>query len=187
MLNNWSGQGRLAKDIELRYTANQIPVASFSIACDRDFKPKDGGDRETDWIDIVAWNKSAEFAHKYFRKGDMMIVSGRLQTRTYEDQNGSKRKVTEVVATSINFGGSKRQDGDQQYGGGQYGNYQQNNQYAQQNGQYAQQSGQYGQQGGYGGQQQYGNPYGGGGQSNPDPLAGFMSIPDGIDEDLPFT
>lgn len=162
MLNNWCGQGRLAKDVELRYTATQVPVASFSIACDRDFKSRDG-ERETDWIDIVAWNSAAEFVSKYFRKGDLIIVSGRIQTRTYEDKNGNKRKAVEVVGTSFNFCGKKGEGGQNQtqYGQAQHGN-----------------------------QPQYGQPqYGGSahGQRSVDPLEDFMRIPDGIDEELPFT
>lgn len=111
MLNSWCGQGRLVKDVELRYTQTQIPVASFTIACERDYRPKDG-DRETDWIDVVAWNNSAEFVNKYFRKGDMIIITGRLQTRMYEDKNGNKRKAVEIVGTSFNFGGGKKEQND---------------------------------------------------------------------------
>ena len=180
MLNIWCGQGRLVRDVELRYTMTQVPVASFSIACERDFAPKEGT-RETDWIDIVAWNKSAEFVSKYFRKGDMIIVSGRLQTRNYEDKNGQKRKVTEVIATNFNFAGNKRDGQGQgtqlsgQYGGAQYGQGAQYNQ-------------QYGQYGGApsGGGGQYSQP-GGQGTYSQGGLDGFMSIPDGIDEELPFT
>lgn len=211
MLNSWCGQGRLTRDVELRYTASNIPVASFTIACDRDFKSNDG-ERETDWIDVVAWNKSAEFVEKYFKKGDMIVISGRLQTRVYEDKNGNKRKAVEVIAASLNFCGSKRQDTGAQsgnYAGGQLSqqNYaggqlsQQNyagGQLSQQNymgGQLSQQNPQFGQNAGYGGQyggQQQaqnsgmGNPYNGGNQNSPDPLDGFMNIPDALDEELPF-
>lgn len=164
MLNVWCGQGRLARDVELRYTASQIPVASFSIACDRDYSPK-GGERETDWIDIVAWNKAAEFVSKYFRKGDMIVVNGRIQTRTYEDKNGNKRKAVEVVATSFNFCGKK----DSGQNAGQSGQYTGNQQYG-------------GQQ--YGGQ--YNGGYAGGGQQSNSAYDDFMKIPDGIDEELPF-
>lgn len=111
MLNNWDGQGRLGKNIELRKTAAGKSVASFSIACDRNYKPKDG-DRECDWIDIVAWGGLAEFAEKYFKKGDMMIISGRLQISSYDDKNGVRRKATVVVASEINFGGGPRSDGE---------------------------------------------------------------------------
>ena len=150
MLNNWSGQGRLVKDIELRYTANQIPVASFTLACDRDYRPKDG-ERETDWIDVVAWNSSAEFVEKYFHKGDMIVVSGRIQTRMYEDKDGKKRKVTEIVGTSFNFCGKRQDSGNEQHAGNTYA--------------------------GQGGSKKSnaGNNY-----------DGFMNIPDGIDEELPF-
>ena len=114
MLNVWSGQGRLVQDIELKYTPGRVPVASFTIACDRDYKPRDG-DRECDFIDIVAWRNSAEFVSKYFHKGDMIAISGRIQTRIYEDRNGSKRKATEIVGQSFNFCGSKRSDGSENY------------------------------------------------------------------------
>lgn len=110
MLNRWSGQGRLVKDIELKYTAGDTPVASFTIACDRDYKPRDG-ERQADFIDVVAWRGTAEFASRYFHKGDMMIIDGRLQTRTYEDRNGITRKATEIIASSLNFGGGKKSDG----------------------------------------------------------------------------
>lgn len=118
MLNNVCVQGRVAKDAELRYTPSGVPVASFTIGCDRDFKPKHG-DRECDWIDVVAWNGAAEFAHKYFRKGDLIIVSGRIQTRTYEDRNGNKRKAVEVVADSFNFCGGRKDGGRQEAAQGQ--------------------------------------------------------------------
>lgn len=112
MLNNWSGQGRLTKDIELKYTSGNIPVASFTLAIDRDYRPR-GGEREADFIDIVAWRSGAEFVSKYFHKGDMMIVNGRIQTRMYEDKNGNKRKAVEVLGEGFNFGGNRngRQDG----------------------------------------------------------------------------
>ena len=108
MLNNWCGQGRLTRDIELNYTAGDVAVASFTIACDRDYKPKDG-DRQADFIDIVAWRNDAEFVSKYFHQGDMIVVSGRIQTRTYEDKNGNKRKATEVIGSTFNFCGSRRE------------------------------------------------------------------------------
>lgn len=111
MLNKWCGQGRLTRDIELNYTSGNVPVASFTIACDRDYTPRDG-DKQCDFIDVVAWRKSAEFVSKYFHKGDMIIVSGRLQTRSYEDKNGVRRKIAEINAESFNFGGSKRDGGN---------------------------------------------------------------------------
>lgn len=117
MLNNWSGQGRLATNVDLRYTASNVPVASFTLACERDYKPKNG-ERECDWVDVVAWSGAAEFANKYFKKGDMVIVCGRLQTRTYEDRNGAKRKATEVIASSFNFCGGKQKEAKRYDGGG---------------------------------------------------------------------
>lgn len=173
MLNNWCGQGRLVKDVELRYTQSQVPVATFTLACERDYKPKEG-DRETDWIDVVAWNSSAEFVSKYFQKGDMIVVNGRIQTRNYEDKNGNKRKATEIIGTSFNFCGGKNQNrgaslsGEQQYGQNRssYGNYGSNAH-------------------GNGGQNPYGNP-GPQQQYSQGGLDDFMNIPNGIDESLPF-
>ena len=109
MLNSWSGQGRLTKDIELKYTAQNIPVATFTLAVDRDYRPKDG-ERQADFVDVVAWRSGAEFVSKYFKKGDMMIVNGRIQTRMFEDKNGNKRKAVEVLGESFNFGSNRRND-----------------------------------------------------------------------------
>ena len=101
-LNIVTLQGRLTKDPELRRTQNGKAVTSFSIACSRDF-----GSKETDWIDCVSWDKTAEFVNSYFRKGSAIILEGRLQTRTYEDKSGSKRKAVEVIAERVYFGESK--------------------------------------------------------------------------------
>ena len=108
MLNHITLMGRLTRDPELRYTASNTPVASFSLAVDRDFAPRDGGERQTDFIDIVAWRSSAEFVSKYFTKGQMAVVSGRLQIRDWTANDGSKRRSAEVVADNIYFGDSKR-------------------------------------------------------------------------------
>lgn len=121
MLNKWIGMGRLARDPDLRHTQSGTPVVSFTIAVDRDFKAQDG-DRETDWIDIVAWRSTAEFVSKYFTKGSSIVVEGRLQIRSYTDKEGNKRKAAEVVADSVYFGGSKKETGGgggtpQGYGG----------------------------------------------------------------------
>lgn len=117
MLNHITIGGRLTRDPELRNTSSNIPVATFAIACDRDFK--DGnGEKATDFIDIVCWRATAEFAAKYFAKGRMAIVSGRLQIRPWTDKDGHKRTSAEVVADNIYFGDSKRDDGNS-YGGGQ--------------------------------------------------------------------
>ena len=98
MLNHIVLMGRLTRDPELRYTQSQIPVASFSLAVDRDFGGRDGGERQTDFIDIVAWRSTAEFVSKYFTKGSMAVVSGRLQIRDWTDREGGKRRSAEVVA-----------------------------------------------------------------------------------------
>ena len=104
MLNHIVLMGRLTRDPELRYTQSQIPVASFSLAVDRDFGGRDGGERQTDFIDIVAWRSTAEFVSKYFTKGSMAVVSGRLQIRDWTDREGGKRRSAEVVADNVYFG-----------------------------------------------------------------------------------
>ena len=109
MLNKVIAMGRLARDPELRRTNSGTAVASFTIACDRDFK-SDGGEREADFIECVAWRNTAEFVSKYFTKGRMAVVSGRLQTRNWTDKEGNKRKATEIVAESVYFGDSKREE-----------------------------------------------------------------------------
>ena len=111
MLNHIVLMGRLTRDPELRYTQSQIPVASFRLAVDRDFGGRDGGERQTDFIDIVAWRSTAEFVSKYFTKGSMAAVSGRLQIREWTDREGGKRTTAEVVADNVYFGESKRRDG----------------------------------------------------------------------------
>ena len=102
--------GRLTGDPELRRTGNGTAVTSFSLAVDRDFKGQDG-ERETDFIDIVAWRNTAEFVSKYFSKGRMAVVKGRLQVRDWTDKDGAKRRSTEVLAESVYFGDSRRSDG----------------------------------------------------------------------------
>ena len=109
MLNKVIVMGRLVRDPELRRTNSGTAVASFTIACDRDFK-SDGGEREADFIECVAWRNTAEFVSKYFTKGRMAVVSGRLQTRNWTDKEGNKRKATEIVAESVYFGDSKREE-----------------------------------------------------------------------------
>ena len=123
MLNHITIMGRLTRDPELRRTGSGIAVASFTVACDRDFAPKDGGDRECDFIDCVAWRQTGEFVSKYFQKGSMAVVSGRLQIRGWTDKDGNKRRTAEVVADNVYFGSSKR-DSDNSgssYGGSSYG------------------------------------------------------------------
>ncbi len=111
MLNHITLMGRLTRDPELRYTPSGTPVASFSLAVDRDFASKDGGEKQTDFIDIVAWRQTGEFVSKYFSKGSMAVVSGRLQMRDWQDKDGNKRRSAEVVADNVYFGDSKRRDG----------------------------------------------------------------------------
>ena len=108
MLNHIVIMGRLTRDPEIRYTQSQIPVATFTVAVDRDFQSRDGGDRQTDFITCVAWRQTAEFVSKYFHKGSMAVVSGRLQIRQYQDREGNNRTAAEVVADNVYFGESKR-------------------------------------------------------------------------------
>ena len=119
MLNHIVIMGRLARDPELRRTGSGVAVTSFRLAVDRDFAPKDGSERETDWIDCVAWRQTGEFVSKYFTKGRMAIVSGRLQIRNWTDKDGNKRSSAEVVAENVYFGDSKRDD----HAGSAYGGY----------------------------------------------------------------
>ena len=107
MLNHIAIMGRLTRDPELRRTGSGIAVASFSVAVDRDFSGKDGGEKETDFIDCVAWRNTAEFVSKYASKGRMVAVSGRLQIRGWTDKDGNKRRTAEVVADNVYFGDSK--------------------------------------------------------------------------------
>lgn len=111
MLNKIFLMGRLTRDPELRKTASGTPVVSFSIAVDRDFKGQDG-EKETDFIEVVAWRSTAEFVSKYFTKGRMAVVSGRLQIRDWTDKDGGKRRSAEVVADSVYFGDSRRSNSD---------------------------------------------------------------------------
>jgi len=113
MLNHIVLMGRLTRDPELRRTGSGIAVASFRLAVDRDFGPKDGAERETDFIDIVAWRSTAEFVSRFFTKGRMAVVSGRLQMRNWTDKEGNKRTSAEVVADNVYFGDSKREGGVQ--------------------------------------------------------------------------
>ena len=183
MLNHIVIMGRLARDPELRHTQTGTPVASFRLAVDRDFKDKNTGERTTDWIDVVAWRGTGEFVSRYFSKGRMAVVEGRLQIREWTDKEGNRRTTAEVVADNVYFGDSKR-DGD----GGSYGD----------RGSYAGSSyggGGYGDRGGsYGG----GNYGGGSYNSRPSgpsapadygiPSGGdqFSDLADDDDGDLPF-
>ncbi len=108
MLNHIVLMGRLTRDPELRRTGSGIAVATFTVAVDRDFGSRETGEKETDFIDIVAWRNTAEFVSKYFTKGRMAVVSGRLQIRNWTDKEGNKRRSAEVVADNVYFGDSKR-------------------------------------------------------------------------------
>ena len=157
MLNKIILMGRLTRDPELRRTESGTAVCSFSIAVDRDFKSKNG-EKETDFIDIVSWRATAEFVSKYFTKGRMAVVEGRLQIRDWTDKDGGKRRSAEVVADNVYFGDSRR-DSD----GSSGGNYA-NNSYGGNNGGYSAPAG------------GYAAPVGG---------SGFSEI-DEEDGDLPF-
>ena len=122
MLNHITIMGRLTRDPELRRTGSGIAVASFTVAVDRDFGGRDGGEKETDFIDCVAWRQTGEFVSKYFTKGSMIVVSGRLQIRNWNDKDGNKRRSAEVVADNVYFGESRRSaDSNASYGGNTYG------------------------------------------------------------------
>ena len=125
MLNHITIMGRLTRDPELRRTGSGAAVASFTLAVDRDFGKNENGERETDFIDCVAWRQTGEFVSKYFTKGRMAVVSGRLQIRGWTDKDGNKRRSAEVVADNVYFGDSRR-DGEgapASFGGNSYGSY----------------------------------------------------------------
>jgi single-strand DNA-binding protein len=117
MLNVAALNGRLTADPELRHTTGEIPVTSFTLAIDRGYV-KAGAERQADFIDIVCWRQTAEFASKYFHKGQLVAVEGSIQTRSYEDKQGNKRKATEIVASKVDFA-EPRRDGT----GGNAGTY----------------------------------------------------------------
>ena len=122
MLNHITIMGRLTRDPELRRTGSGVAVASFTVAVDRDFGNREGGEKETDFIDCVAWRQTGEFVSKYFTKGRMIVVSGRLQIRNWTDKEGNKRRSAEVVADNVYFGDSKREGEStgSSYGAGGY-------------------------------------------------------------------
>ena len=122
MLNKIFIMGRLTRDPELRRTQSGTPVTSFSLAVDRDFKSQ-SGEKETDFIDVVAWRATAEFVAKYFTKGRMAVVEGRLQMRDWTDKDGNKRRSAEVVADNLYFGDSRRDNSGEgsSYTGGNSG------------------------------------------------------------------
>ena len=170
MLNHITIMGRLVRDPELRRTGSGVAVASFTVAVDRDFGKNENGEKETDFIDCVAWRNTAEFVSKYASKGRMVAVSGRLQIRSWTDKDGKKRRTAEVVADNVYFGDSRRDaEGGNAYGGG--------NSYG-------------GNRGGYNGGNSYGQqqPTGGfGGYAQPAsaPASDFAMLEDD-DAQLPF-
>ncbi len=113
MLNKIVIMGRLTRDVELRHTGSGTAVAGFTLAVDRDYQEKDSQEKQADFIDVVAWRHTGEFAAKYLSKGRMAVVSGRLQIRSWTDKEGNKRKTAEVVADNVYFADSKRSDGGQ--------------------------------------------------------------------------
>ena len=122
MLNHIVIMGRLVRDPELRRTGSGIAVASFRVAVDRDFAPKDGGERKADFIDCVAWRQTGEFISKYFAKGRMIVVDGRLEMRDWTDKEGNKRISAEVIVENAYFGDSRREgDSGASFGGNTYG------------------------------------------------------------------
>lgn len=135
MLNHIVIMGRLTRDPELRYTQSQLPVTGFTVAVDRDYSGRDGAEKQTDFIDCVAWRSTAEFVSKYFFKGSMAVVSGRLQLRDWTDRDGNKRRSAEIVADNVYFGEAKRRDDPggsyaPPPGGQQQGSFRQNNSYS---------------------------------------------------------
>ena len=166
MLNHITIMGRLTRDPELRRTGSGVAVASFTVAVDRDMAPQ-GQEKETDFIDCVAWRQTGEFVSKYFTKGRMIVVSGRLQIRSWQDKDGNNRRTAEVVADHCYFGDSKSEDGNQGGYSAPAGGYNNpgNNSYGQQNN-------------GYGG-------YGGGYSAPAAPGSDFAMLEDD-DAQLPF-
>ena len=118
MLNHIVIMGRMVRDPELRRTGSGVAVASFTVAVDRDFADKQSGEKETDFIDCVAWRQTGEFVSKYFKKGSMIAVSGRLQIRSWTDKDGNKRRNAEIIADNCYFGNTKKET----EGGNSYGN-----------------------------------------------------------------
>ena len=118
MLNKVFVMGRLTRDPELRRTQSGTAVASFAMAVDRDFKDKATGERTTDFIDCVAWRQTGEFVSRYFTKGRMAVVEGRLQARDWTDKDGNKRRTVEIVADQVYFGDSKKEESQNTYTAG---------------------------------------------------------------------
>ena len=168
MLNCITIMGRLTRDPELRRTGSGIAVASFTVAVDRDFAQD--GKKETDFIDCVAWRQTGEFVSKYFKKGNMIVVKGRLQIRNWNDKDGNKRKTAEVVADNCYFGSTKNDSGGSNNNSGYSNN---GNGYGNNGADYS----------GYAGG--YDNSYGGGNYAPPQYGGDFAMIEDD-DAQLPF-
>lgn len=117
MYNHVAVQGRLTRDPELRKTQSDVSVANFSVAVERDFKDRETGERQTDFFDVVVWRGTADFVANYFHKGDMAIVSGRLQNNRYTDKDGNNRVRVEILADNVYFGSSKRESSGGESGG----------------------------------------------------------------------
>ena len=122
MLNHIVIMGRLTREPELRTTQSGVNVASFSVAVDRDFGGRDGGERQTDFFDVSAWHQTGEFVSKYFHKGSMIIVSGRMQSRRFQDREGNNRTAWDIQADNVYFGESKRDNDAGSYSQSSYGN-----------------------------------------------------------------
>ena len=197
MLNVAIIMGRMTRDPELRRTGTGKPVASFTVAVDRDFAPE-GGEKQTDFIDCVVWNGTAEFVEKYFKKGSMIVVSGRLQLRDWTDKDGNKRRSAEIVGSNVYFGESKKSQegsnpayGQNTYPGGAGGPVPYQNQQPQGYGYQPQQSYQQPQ---YGGPQYNQQCFGGYAQQGfqgqvyqpPHPQQGSFAPIEGDDGQLPF-
>ena len=120
MYNRVILMGRLTRDPELRTTQSGVNVASFTVAVDRDFGGRDGGERQTDFFDCSAWRQTGEFVSKYFHKGSMIVVSGRMQSRKFQDREGNTRTAWDIQADNVYFGESKR-DSDNSYSQNSYG------------------------------------------------------------------
>ena len=171
MLNHITIMGRLTRDPELRRTGSGVAVASFTVAVDRDFGGQDG-EKEVDFIDCVAWRNTGEFVNSYFTKGRMIVVSGRLQIRSWKDKDGNNRRTAEVVADHCYFGDSNKKEDSNQGG------------YSAPAGGYSAPSPGYGAPAGYGTGGQYGG-YGGGYAPPAAPASDFAMLEDD-DQQLPF-
>ena len=170
MLNHIVIMGRLTRDPEMRTTQSGVSVTSFTVAVDRDFGGRDGGERQTDFVDCVAWRSTGEFVSKYFRKGSMIVVSGRLQSRKWQDREGNNRVSWEINADNVYFGESRR-DSDSNRSDNYGSNY--GNSYSNAGNSYSSNA-----QSSYGG-------YDSGRSGAPAPSNTFVELDDG-DGELPF-